>query len=99
MLKLDDFTQYIEQNFSIEADDQTRLDARLIEAKDLGRDDREHVYEQTRRPFSLLLKTDKSVFLQQKLYKISHQEMGEFGLFLVPIYDEPDGYVYEAMFN
>jgi hypothetical protein len=49
--------------------------------------------------FSLYLKSPISVFLEQKNYKLRHEKYGEGELFIVPIRQEEDGFVYEAVFN
>ncbi len=37
--------------------------------------------------------------LGQGLYKFDHDAMGEFGLFIVPVGKDRDGFLYEAVFN
>jgi hypothetical protein len=37
--------------------------------------------------------------LQQSLYRLSHEQMGEFEIFLVPIAEVAEGLRYEAVFN
>lgn len=54
-----------------------------------------------RTPFSLLFKScDRSAdILPQRLYRLSHDEMGELDIFLVPIGRDETGVTYEAAFN
>ncbi len=49
--------------------------------------------------FSLYLKSPTDVFLEQKIYNLQHEKFGEGTLFIVPIRQEPDGFVYESVFN
>lgn len=49
--------------------------------------------------FSLYLKSPPNVFLEQKIYNLSHEKLGEGSLFIVPIEKGGDGFVYEAVFN
>jgi hypothetical protein len=37
--------------------------------------------------------------LPQRMYRLSHDQMGEFDIFLVPISGDQRGYRYEAVFN
>jgi hypothetical protein len=47
--------------------------------------------------FSALFKGD--AYLPQSLYHLSHDQMGELDLFLVPVAADQRGYQYEAIFN
>lgn len=54
---------------------------------------------QMRQPFSLLFKAASPVVLPQKLYTLQNATMGRLDVFLVPVAREPDGFVYQAVFN
>jgi hypothetical protein len=49
--------------------------------------------------FSLIFSGAKDNFLEQKIYRMHHEKLGEGELFLVPIAEKADGYRYEAGFN
>jgi hypothetical protein len=49
--------------------------------------------------FSLYFKGPLEYFLPQHLYPFHHAAMNDLDLFIVPITQEPDGFVYEAVFN
>lgn len=49
--------------------------------------------------FSLYLKSPNTVFLEQKIYNLQHEKLGEGSLFIVPIRQDTDGFVYESVFN
>jgi hypothetical protein len=49
--------------------------------------------------FSLIFTGAKDNFLEQKIYRMHHEKLGEGELFLVPIAEVADGYKYEAGFN
>lgn len=49
--------------------------------------------------FSLLFKSRPEFFLEQGNYNLRHEKLGEGSLFLVPIRQDEDGFVYEAVFN
>lgn len=49
--------------------------------------------------FSLVFTSGKEHFLPQKIYSLKHQSLGEGGLFLVPVEEKEDGFLYQAVFN
>jgi hypothetical protein len=49
--------------------------------------------------FSLIFLGAKDNFLEQKIYQMHHEKLGDGELFLVPIAEVADGYKYEAGFN
>ena len=49
--------------------------------------------------FSLIFRGAKVNFLEQKIYHLSHEKLGDGELFLVPIAEAADGFKYEAIFN
>jgi hypothetical protein len=49
--------------------------------------------------FSLIFTGAKDNFLEQKIYQMHHEKLGDGELFLVPIAEVADGYKYEAGFN
>jgi len=52
-----------------------------------------------REPFSLLFRHEAAVVFPQRIYRMDHKGMGEFGIFLVPIARDRDGFIYQAIFN
>jgi hypothetical protein len=49
--------------------------------------------------FSLFFYGPGAYPLSQQIYRLAHEQMGEFDIFLVPIAQEPRGYRYEAVFS
>jgi hypothetical protein len=49
--------------------------------------------------FSILFKGPLEWFLPQHIYHLQHARLGELELFLVPVGQEQDGFVYQAVFN
>lgn len=49
--------------------------------------------------FSILFQGPGHVFLQQSIYPMAHDKLGEFKLFLVPVGKTQSGFQYEAVFN
>ncbi|MGI9644272.1 MAG: DUF6916 family protein [Ilumatobacteraceae bacterium] len=41
----------------------------------------------------------RDVFLEQGIYVLRHDELGELALFLVPVNEVEEGFVYEAVFT
>lgn len=52
-----------------------------------------------REPFSLLFRHESAVLFPQRTYSMTHESLGEFGIFLVPIARDRDGFIYQALFN
>src|ERR1041385_5537543 len=49
--------------------------------------------------FSIFLVGPGDRYLPQRIYPVEHQGMGAFELFLVPVGQNHDGLLYEAVFN
>jgi len=49
--------------------------------------------------FSLFFVGPKTPLLQQGIYRLQHEKLGEFDLFLVPLGMDNDGVRYECAFN
>ena len=49
--------------------------------------------------FSVFFSGPRDPFLPQGTYQMSHERMGEFELFLVPVASDDQGFRYEAVFN
>lgn len=52
-----------------------------------------------REPFSLLFKSESSVILPQKLYRMENAAVGSHDIFLVPVARDGAAVVYQAVFN
>jgi len=49
--------------------------------------------------FSLYFRGPQDPMLLQAIHELKHDELGEFGLFLVPVERTADGFEYEAAFS
>lgn len=49
--------------------------------------------------FSIVFRGPLDSFLPQGMYTLTHESMGSFDLFIVPIGRDAEGYSYEAVFN
>lgn len=54
---------------------------------------------QQRGPFCLLFRCTSPVLLEQKTFQLQHAELGEMGIFLVPVARDAQGYLYRADFT
>jgi hypothetical protein len=52
-----------------------------------------------RPPFSLIFIGPGDMILPQRLYQLTHEEMGEVTIFLVPVGKDNRGVLYQAVFN
>jgi hypothetical protein len=52
-----------------------------------------------REPFSLIFRSASAVVLPQRIYPFKHASMGALNIFIVPVGREPQGIVYQAVFN
>lgn len=49
--------------------------------------------------FSVFFDGPGDIRLPQQIYRVRHEEMGEFELFIVPVSGDEKGFRYEAVFN
>ncbi len=49
--------------------------------------------------YSLLFRGPADSFLDQRIHRFSHEKMGDFGLFIVPVGKTGQGYEYQAIVN
>ena len=76
------------------------ISAELVEARSLGAPHGERAEPSGgRAPFALLFRGPREPILPQRIYRLEHDDIGAFDLFLVPVGVEPDGARYEAVFG
>src|SRR6266496_378658 len=90
-----EFSRHLNSRFKLTIQDQ-ELELELIEVKaylpqanDQGGMER----------FSIFFDGPGNFYLPQRLYRLEHEQMGEFEIFLVPIAGDQKGFRYEAVFN
>ena len=49
--------------------------------------------------FSVVFANDSATVFEQGVYPVTHAELGEFELFLVPVFGDDQGVHYEAVFT
>lgn len=89
---LDTFAGRINTRFRIKQESSDGVELELVEAKDTGSTPRQV-------QFSIVFRGPHNPQLVQGIYKIEHDEIGTFDLFIVPIRRDQDGMYYEAVFN
>ncbi len=91
-VRLEHFAGLVGETFRIELDTATAVNLELTEAAQAGGG----------RPdgaFSVVFKGPRDPRLDQRIYDLEHGGLGTLPLFLVPIAERPDGYLYEAVFT
>ena len=74
------------------------MDLELISVTELG-GSAEGGPRGSRRPFSIVFRGPDDVLLPQRIYRLGHNHIGSFELFLVPIGPDDRGLRYEAIFT
>jgi hypothetical protein len=92
-LKQVSYEALLHETFQIVLDDGRAMDLRL-----------KHVYSLRSSSskydsFAVEFQGPHDFFLQQRRYPLAHDQMGTFTLFLVPVEEVADGYMYQAVFN
>lgn len=93
--RLDHFAGHLNETFKVEID-QMSTPFVLVEARPMPH---QPIAGMVREPFSLLFRNESAVLFPQRTYTMSHDGVGEFGIFLVPIARDRDGFIYQALFN
>lgn len=88
----DDFSALSDRTFAVTSAE-PELSIELIEVKKLG------AGERVGGAFSLLWQGPKEPYLAQQTFQVSHPEIGEHAIFLVPVAEKTIGFQYEAIFT
>ena len=86
------FSQYKNTKFQVKIDEERAAELELTEVSDLK------LYPK-QEEFSVIFRGPLDLFLGQGLRPFTHERMGQFELFLVPIGKDDRGFNYEAIFN
>lgn len=90
-----EFSKHVNTKFRAGVDDDAvDLELTTVKAYSARPDD-----QQGMERFSIYFTGPAKPFLAQKTYSVSHDAMGTFDLFLVPIKPDGEGSRYEAVFN
>jgi hypothetical protein len=94
-LTLEDFAARLNETFSVDLG-AGKSDFILVEAKSLPTPP---LRGMVRSPFSLLFHHASAVLFPQRIYQMENPSLGDFGIFLVPVARNRDGFLYQAVFN
>ena len=94
-LQIDHFAPHLNQTFMVDIE-QVQTPFVLVEARPLPAVAMPGL---VRAPFSLLFHHSSAVLFPQRIYQMDGPGIGEFGIFLVPVARNQDGFVYQAVFN
>ncbi len=103
MTLLEDFTvetfsEHLGSTFRIHPGVPPPLDVELISATGLGGSTGEEP-PGSRQPFSIVFRGPGDALLPQRIYRMEHDRIGSFELFIVPIGPDEKGLRYEAIFT
>jgi hypothetical protein len=99
-LTVDVFRPRVGDRFRVCPTPESRLDAELVEARALGGSASPPAGHPGRRiPFSLLFRTAAGSVMPQRIYRVEHDEIGPYDIFLVPVGKDATGVLYEAIFT
>jgi Domain of unknown function (DUF6916) len=96
-LRLEDFAPRIGERFRLSADAEHSIDVTLLEATALGAAARSQAAR--RAPFSVVFLGPAAPVWPQRIYRVEHDVIGSFDLFLVPLGPRDGGMMYEAVFT
>ena len=94
----EEFSQHVNTKFRLNVDTTQPVELELVEVKTYDNKDKPGERGGMER-FSVFFRGPLDAFLQQATYSLSHEKMGSFDIFLVPLGREEKGYSYEAVFN
>ena len=86
------FTQLAGTKFKVQVDENTGVELELAEVSELKLYPRQE-------EFTIVFRGPSDAFLDQGVRLFTHDQIGEFELFIVPIRQDGQGYYYEAVFN
>ena len=90
-----EFAQHVGTKFQVKLDDR-ELELELTEVKGYVS---QEIEQGGMERFSVFFAGPRDPHLPQQTYRLKHDRMGEFELFLVPIAEDENSYRYEAVFN
>ncbi len=95
-LNKDDFSKCLQQKFLIHVEGRDPVEAELVEVSGLPAADDD---PDRRQPFSLVFRGPEDTALQQGIFHLENQTLGELDLFLVTIGSDREGPRYEVVFT
>ena len=93
-LKSSDFIPYFNGKFHLFLNEVDFIEVELIEISNYPNQNPE-----TGRPFNLIFRLPKGLFIPQETYTFKHSQIGKLDLFIVPIGPDEKGQLYQVVFN
>jgi hypothetical protein len=91
------FAEHLGETFRAVVEPENQLELELVEVEVLGSAPPQD--PPRRESFSIVFRGPKDNALAQGTFRMEHDEIGGFDIFLVPIGEDQDGRQYEAIFN
>lgn len=88
----EEFSKNANTKFQVEADENTPVELELTEVSEIK------LYPQ-QEEFAIQFRGPLDMFLGQGVRNFTHDQMGQFELFIVPVKQDQQGFYYEAVFN
>jgi uncharacterized protein DUF6916 len=92
----DSFSKHVNTKFRVKVESSEPIELELVEVAVRKNEPNEHAGMER---FSTFFYSPGNVFLPQQTYELTHPEMGELLIFLVPLSQDEKGFRYEAVFN
>lgn len=97
-LTYEHFAERLGERFEMSGGEGPGTTVELVEATRLGELGGRGPEGQVRRQFALVFRAPAGPVASQAIYSLTHVELGELDLFLVPIAADRDGVLYQASF-
>ena len=88
----EEFTKHLNTKFQVQNEENIPVELELIEISEMK------LYPK-QEEFSLEFRSPLNMFLSQGVHNFSHDQMGQFELFIVPFKQDDHGFYYQAIFN
>ena len=94
------FAPLLNTSFQILPERKEKVRVKLVEVQDLLPAAHRQLADRTGKEcFSLIFRPSSYPRLKQKTYRLQHDKLGDFDLFIVPVKTEKHGMIYEAIIN
>lgn len=86
------FAEHLRTKFQAHTEDARTVELEMVSATDSGSNAQQE-------QFSIIFRGALDAFLDQRMYRLEHPQMGTLHLLLVPVKRDQEGFYYEACFN
>jgi hypothetical protein len=88
----EEFSKHANTKFQVQVDENTNVELELVRISEL----KLHPQQEE---FALEFRGPLDMFLDQGVRNFTHDQMGQFELFIVPVKQDGQGFYYEVIFN